>query len=218
MSLLPTPFEDFVPKMLRQILDESQDGQALVDKMNEYIDNWSKDILEMQFLKMSERCPSDFLDVLGNYINAGIKEFDSETIKRIKIATAVQGHKKRGTWNSDAKIKIDVIAGGDSQIIRAIDSADWILLAGESDDPDNYWATLGVDGIDDNLGIDLSGDFTEITEAGNIYIDTDNDSLTSDQIDQIVIELQDDIVPAYMRIYLGYVDGTGSFVLYTTIG
>ena len=76
-----------------------------------------------------------------------------------------------------------------------------------------YWAALGADGIDDDLGISLIGSGLEIEVAGNIYIDVDNAVLTAGEQEQIRVAMLD-IVPAYMKVHFGYLDGTGTFIEY----
>jgi len=215
--MLPYPVSDHVPKILRDVLSSSPDGQALVDKLDEYILEWSDEILEMQYFKLPERCPAKLLNELGYMVGANILSDDSERTKRIKIYSAIAGHKLRGSWTQDAKKKIDAIALGDSQIFSPTTTADWVLLGGESSEPDNYWSSMGVDGIDDLLGIDLLGGFDEATEPGNIYIDVDNDSLTAAEVDKLVLELEEDVVPSYFRVVLGYLDGGGNFIEYVTM-
>jgi hypothetical protein len=97
-------------------------------------------------------------------------------------------------------------------------------MLGNNDDPPYYWGTMGVDGIDDLLGLAIIGDGTEVEIVGNIYIDCHYgifvSTLTAAQIIQIVDDMAIDIVPAYMRVYLGYIDATGAFINYAggTIG
>lgn len=216
--MLPIPLRDNIPALLRAKLDESQSGTDLIDQLEEYVLEWSEETFNLVYLKTPERCPASFLDELGNYVNAGITNLDEERTKRQKIRSAVKGHKLRGTWEADVKPKVDAIAGGDSQIFTPSNQADWIMLGAETSDPDVYWATMGMDGVDDDLGIDLVGSFEELVIAGNIAIDVDNASLTSDELDNIVATLELDILPAYYRINIGYVDGGGNFVSYVIIG
>jgi hypothetical protein len=215
MKNLPIPFRNYMPAFLAENLDEA--GQALADKIDNHIDEWFNDIIGLSYFFDPFRSPTFFLDELNYYLNAGFFSYDTEEQKRVKIATAIQTHKRRGSWENDAKIKIDLIAGGDSVILRAEDNGDWILLGCCPDEPEFYWATLGYDGIDLKYGLDLFGDFDELGIPGNIYIDVDNDSLTPDEVNKIVAELEADIAPAYMRIFLGYVNISGQFILYTII-
>ena len=218
--MFPYPFESFVPQLL--VYNLTPQGQAFIDKHDEYIIDWTDELKELYFVnKLVERIPTAFLEDQGYFLNAGLKQTDSERTKRIKIKGAVKGHKKRGTWNDDAKIKIDAITGYNAEIFKAIQSDDSIEMGQTSDeDPTRYWSTeQGNDGVDDSLGTWEVGDFTEYVIAGNIYIDCHEGVhtavLTSDQIEQIVVELEFDIAPAYMAIYLGYINTSGQFIVYS---
>lgn len=217
--MLPLPFEEFIPKQLSEDIDDK--GQAFIDKVDSLIREMSDEILEMYWFKLAERCPSDFLEELGFWLNAGLFQTDSELTKRRKIKEAVVGHKRRGSWNNDAKPKVDSITGYDAAIFRSVDSDDSIEMGQLSTEDDTlYWSTeSGKDGSDDDLGTWEVGDFTEYVVAGNISIDCHEGVhtavLTSAQIEQIVVELEFDIVPGYMDIYLGYIDTTGAFIVYS---
>jgi len=215
---LPIPFIEHVPDIFRQDADDSM--TALADKMDSIMTEVVAEILRLYDLKLPDQCPADLLDELGYYVAAGILNTDTAMIKRGKIATAVQGHKIRGGWINDAKPKIDTIVGGDSTIFLAADSDDWILGGdGITIQATSYWATMGADGIDADLGLSLIGLGDEIEIAGNVYIDVDSSTLTAAQVQQIVDALERDVVPAYYRVYLGYVSA-GQFIVYAggTIG
>jgi hypothetical protein len=211
--MLPQPFEKYIPRFFKR------DSKliAFSDKIDDILDSIRSDTIGLNDIIDPVKCPAIILNELGYFLNAGIQAQDSEGQKRLKIATAIQGHKKRGTFKFDAKPKIDAIAGGDSQIIKGISGDDWILVGDGLTPSSYYWASLGCDDIDTDLGIALVGSGDEIVIAGNIYIDVDNNSLTANQIDQIRLELETDIVPAYMRIFIGYIDGTGTFIIYDII-
>lgn len=177
------------------------------------IDNIETDILNLNTLIDPLKIDANFLTILGNHFNAGIVSSDDENTKRIKIAKAVAGHKIRGSFNLDAKPKIDVIAGGDSQILTAIGSGEW-MLTGDGNTPSSYyWASLGADGIDDDLGLFLIGAGDEIELPGIIYIDVDNNALTADEQESIKLNMLD-VVPAYFKVHFGYIDGSGNFIEY----
>jgi len=218
--MFPYPFEKFVPDILRNNLTAK--GQAFIDKHDEYILAWIEELKELYFAnKLPERIPLDFLEEMGYFLNAGLMQTDTETIKRKKIADAVKSHKLRGTWNDDAKIRIDNITGYNAAIFVATQSDDSIEMGQtSSEDATVYWSTeSGYDGADDSLGTWEIGDFTEYVIAGNVYIDchegVNTAVLTSDQIEQIVVELEFDVVPAYMKVYLGYINTLGQFIVYT---
>jgi len=209
---LPIPFIDFIPKVYK---DNSKDSTiALTNKVDTHLTEWLNDIIQLAWLRDPFKINVLFLETLGNMLNAGLVSTDTEAQKRNKIALAVQGHKLRGSFELDAKPKIDAIAGGDSQISRSFDKDDWILVGDGLTPTAFYWAALGVDGLDDELGISLIGEGTEIEVGGNIYIDVDNSGLSTAEVDQIVLELSLDIVPAYFIVNIGYLDGTGAFIIY----
>lgn len=206
--MLPTAFEKYIPKFF------TRDSKltAFADKIDEIIESLKSDTIGLNDLIDPVKCPAILLDKLGYFLNANIKEQDTERQKRIKIATAVEGHKKRGSFEFDAKPKIDAIAGGDSSIITEIGGDDWILVGDGLTPSAYYWATLGADGIDTDYGLALIGGGDEIEIAGNIYIDVDNSSLTASEQEQIELEMED-IVPAYYKVFFGYISA-GLFVLY----
>lgn len=216
MTTLPTPFEDHIPELLKNNLANDAGGIALVNKADTDIQEWVDDSLELYYLKWPERCPSALLAPFGEYLAAGINAEDTEREKRQKIYYAVQRHKSRSTWIHDAKPIIDGVAGGDSQILdRNGYFNEWINWGQEVSDPDNYTAVMGSDGIDDDLGIDLVGAGDENSINGIVWIDVDNDSLTTDEVQRIINSMDADVTPAYFKVVLGYLDGvTGVFTPY----
>lgn len=171
---LPIPFENYVPKLLKDSLPNDAAGTALVNKADVHLQEWSNESLEIYYLKWPERCPSSLLEELGNYLAAGIFSFDSETTKRQKIYNAIDRHKRRGSWENDAKLIVDAICGNNSSLVEGYFEAQWLFWAKESGDLSDYSATLGDDGIDDDLGIDLIGIFTECVIEGVVCIDCDS--------------------------------------------
>jgi len=214
-SGLPAPFVDYVPKIFRD--NPSPDLLALTGKMDELIGAWGSETKELQHLYDPARAQEAALEELGFMFQAGFKGYETEREKRQKIGFAVRGHKSRGLWQEDAKPKIDAIAGGDAQILKGFSGDDWILVGDGLTPPAYYWASLGADGIDDDLGIALIGAGDEVEIAGNIYIDVDNDSLTAQEVENMVQELETDVVPAYIRVILGYVNVAGQFIEYVRI-
>ena len=219
---LPIPSINFIPKVYR---DNPTAGTiALTNKIDSNLIAWKKEILQLGWLTSAVKCPAPFLDELGYMFNAGITPTDGETTKRKKIFYAIQNNQLRGTWQYSAKTTIDAITGYNAQQYTIQSADDWILTGDgqiEIDNPD--WSILGGDAIFDD-GFSLIGDGTEVELWGNIYIDLhygiNTAVLTSDQILQIVTAIQDDIVPAYFRVYLGFVPVGGGFTTYAngTIG
>jgi hypothetical protein len=199
--MFPTPSEKYFPAFFKR------DAKliALTDLLDRYTGYWKADLLGYETMRDPFRCPSNLLDELGYWINAGIQPFDADYAKRVKIANAVKSHKKRGSFIYDAKSKIDLIAGGNSVIIHTTGLDDFIFVGDGSEPAAFYWAAMGCDGLDLGLGVSMIGSGYEREVAGNIYIDVDNPALTAIQLQQIVDELSFDIVPAYMYIHLGYV-------------
>lgn len=217
--MLPIPFLNFIPKAYR---DRAQaETIALCDKADDHIVEWRDDIINVVHLLDADRCPAIHLSKLGHLLNADCKQEDSETTKRQKIYRAIQAHKARGSWVYHAKIVIDAITGYSAELLRPADEGDWILVDdGIVLDPASYWAVMGIDATID-MGLSIIGDFTEIEVSGNIYIDCHDGVhtavLTAAQIAKIVSEFEFNIVPAYMRIYIGYLNASGAFVVYDTI-
>jgi len=211
--LLPETIGDYIPVWY----DRDEKLLAFISKIDSIIQDLKDDTLSLNTFIDPMRIPSAFLDNLGYYLNAGIQSQDTETEKRQKIAGAVEGHKRRGSFNLDAKPKIDLICGGNSVIIRSFDKDDWILVGDGLTPTAYYWAAMGADGIDDDLGISLIGSGLEIEVAGNIYIDVDNSTLSAADQDRLELEMQD-IVPGYMYVHFGYVNVSGQFIEYFVMG
>lgn len=215
-GFLPIPFLNYIVKGLKKNINSG--GAALATKIDTHISDWLDDIVSLPNLLNPLKCPANLLSELDFYLNAGLIPYDSDITKRYKISHAVQGHKQRGSWENDAKNKIDSITGLDSAIYRRKSGSDWILVTDGDLPTNNYWSAFGSDGVDDELGVDLIGAGDEVEISGNIYINCHDgitvSTLTSTQIDQIVYELRFDIAPAYMKIFLGYLDSAGAFIQY----
>lgn len=211
--MLPIPFIDYVPS------GYTRDAKltAFCDKIDSILTDLKDDTTGLNTFIDPMRIPANLISELGYLLNAGINPFDDETTRRKKVATAVAGHKKRGSFVYDAKPKIDIIAGGDSEIFRAIDEDDWILVGDGLTPAAYYWASMGADGIDDELGLSLIGSGLEVEVAGNIYIDVDNAALSAAEQESIRVSMLD-IVPAYFYVHFGYVNGLGQFVEYFYMG
>lgn len=216
--MLPIPFKLYIPKLLSQNLPSDEGGQALVEKVDIHLIEWLTELRDLRWLHDPLRCPAVVLDVLGAMISANIKSYDTERIKRKKIATAVAGHKKRGTWQYDIKTKIDAITGTDSELIRNLDSGVWVVMCQEIDDPSYYWGVVRAeDGTpeDENAGLIIEDETMNLLTLGIIYINTKMDGSPESEaiIDKVKVEIQDDFTPAYMKIILGYHNGS-AFVPY----
>lgn len=207
--MIPVPFLKRIPKLFQT------DSKAInmATKIDANLLTWKQETTTIEWIRRCDQCPAVLLDELGALLNAGLKNEDGDATKRKKVCEAILNHKNRGTWDDDAKLRIQAITGIEPELFNNVDNDDWIWLGKEADDPDRYWATWGTDGVDDDLGIWVVGDFTEYVISGNIYIDLKTSTLTAEEIEQIKNELSTDVVPAYYVIYLGYIAG-GVFVVY----
>lgn len=222
--MLPIPFIEHVPKLYSQgqFNKTRPDVVALASFWDISYRRLSNEIFDMYWFKLVERVPHSLLEEWGYYLNADIRNTDNDFTKRRKIYDAVRTHKNRGTWEFDAKLRIDSITSYSAFIFKIFDSDDCIEMAGLPDEPvEYYWSTesCGDSAGDLNLGTWEVGLFTEPVIAGNIYIDCHEGfhtpELTADQIQQIVDNIATDIVPAYMRVFLGYRDSSGGFIQYS---
>ena len=113
---------------------------------------------------------------------------------------------------------IDNITGLDAVLLKVVGNDDWIITGDGLTPSTFFWGTMGADGIDDELGLSLVGEGTEIEIQGNIFINAHDGitvaTLTAAQVDQIVSELENEVAPAYFIINIGYIDTTGAFVTY----
>lgn len=209
--MIPKNIDDYWPRGY-----ERDEGLiALIDNLNFQFNQFKTETLGLRALIDPFQIPALLIGELGYFLNAGLKVKDSERQERVKVATAIQGHKKRGSFLFDAKPKIDNICGGDSVILSGQGNDDWIMSGDGTEPPGVFWAIMGGDGLTDDYGIKLIGAGDELEVAGNVYIDCDNPSLTTEQEFELRIDL-DDIAPAYMRVIIGYVSG-GVFTEYFRI-
>jgi len=217
--ILPIPARDYIPDMYLENYNEDEGLKALCGYIDKFISDNLKDISGISDLQDVFKCPAKYLDYLGYWVNAGIKSIDSEHTKRSKIYYAITTHKRRSTWNYDAKLRIDAITGYDARIYSTIDSDDSIELANETTDPDYYWSTESAnDGTDDELGTWELGTFSEVVITGivciNCHYGVHTAVLTADEINEIKSELTEDVVPAYFEVQLGYLNASGQFIIY----
>lgn len=217
--MLPLPVRRYISRIL--IKNETPAVTNLIYRMQNHLQSWRQEVLDLRFLNNPVRVNKNFIDELGALVAAPIRPGDTERTKRQKVAYAVRNHKKFGSWKDQIKLRIDAITGYDSELIESIDSGDWLLLGYESDDPDKYWATMGMDGIDDGLGIDLIGDFDELQIPGNIYINLQKGITTPvispEILDKLISDLSDPdtgFAVAYYKFFFGYIDAVGSFIIY----
>lgn len=205
--MLALPFEKYIPKVLQENMDAY--GQALVDYMNDLLEIIKEETIGLKYFYTIELVSENFLKTIGTQLTADILDDDTDRQKRVKILYGMKNRKFRSTWQDDAKIRIDNITGLDSVLLTSPGLDDFIICGDGLCPSAYYWSAVGVDGIDDDLGISIVGEGDEIEVLGNIYIDIGG--LISAAIITQVIENIKTIVPAYFRIILGYISA-GKFV------
>lgn len=205
--MLALPFEKYIPKVLQENIDDF--GQALVDYMNTLLEDVKEETIGLKYFYTIELVSENFLKTIGTQLTADILDDDTDRQKRVKILYGMKNRKFRSTWQDDAKIRIDNITGLDSVLLTSPGLDDFIICGDGLCPSAYYWSAVGVDGIDDDLGISIVGEGDEIEVLGNIYIDVGG--LISAAIITQVIENIKTIVPAYFRIILGYISA-GKFV------
>lgn len=169
--MLPIPSIDFFPSALR--------NDPAINDLAKFLDvefmRWFNDAKNLDRLRDPARCPASCLNAFGDWLSAGLRDEDTDLVKRRKIANAIKNLKLRGTWLYSVKISIDSRVGGDSQIVSRLGIDDFILT-GTGDEPAGYlWSVLGGADPDAEYGISLVGG------AGEVITETDLIGLGSDQ-------------------------------------
>lgn len=212
-SPFPYPALKYLPKQMQ----DDPDAIALASALDRASAGMLEDILLLGERYNPESCPAEVLDELGYGLSASLYPTDSDATKRAKISGAIKAQKTRSTWQYSAKVALDAIvvplgSSGSSLWASWDDTAVWLLRGALPEEPDNYMASMGIDGVDLNLGIALIGEGTEFEVAGNVYVDLGISTLTAEQVALCVASL-DDVAPAYMRVKLGY-SVAGQFMAY----
>lgn len=210
MTGLPIPSALYFPKSYQDYNDLG--FQALTSKIDEIFSGIQSDLVNFRNLRRVEKMSRPFLNAIGYMLVANILIADTDVIAARKVYTALAQRKYKASWLNDVKPKIDNVTGSNAVIYSPFNEPDWIVLCGEITDPPNWWGVIGVDGTDDNQGLDIVGDGTESELSGNVYIDVGISTLTADQITQIVLSIAPS-TPCFFRIYLGYTVGT-NFIPY----
>lgn len=170
-NLLPIPTIDHFPSAFRN--DEGI--IALTTFLDAEYRRWFNDSVNLETLRDPARCPAVCLNAFGSWLAAGLRDEDSESMKRKKITNAIKNLKLRGTWLYSVKIAIDSRVGGDSQLVSR-QGIDDFILCGTGDEPDGYfWSVLGGVDPDADYGIAL------VAGAGEIITETDTIGLGNDQ-------------------------------------
>jgi hypothetical protein len=120
-----------------------------------------------------------------------------------------------------------LLAGGGGSITFVTDligkENDQMLIIGTDGTETEYSFAIGGEDVGVGYGSRILGDGTEFGTGsadyiepfikGNVLIDVDNPAMSANALALLVTSLMD-VVPAYFRIYLGYVV-SGSFIAYT---
>jgi hypothetical protein len=198
--MLPIPFIKYIPKLFQQ----DQKAITMATKIDTHLAEWKIDVLNLRRFIRPDEAPAAMLDELGYELNAGIKTNDTVATKRKKIYNAVQSHKFKNTWPYDVKLRIEAITGQTATLYYPTDDNNWLLRGVTPIEPSDYQASMGIsDGTDTALGIWMLGSMEEVVVPGNIYIDL-GAGLTTPILEAVVSILENDAVPAYMYVYLGY--------------
>jgi hypothetical protein len=239
MKLLPYPFENYIPRGFK----DSDLRSDLIEKVDEEQQIISENIEEFNHLYDPYRCDALFLPELAYFLNIEFEASDTERDKRVKVASAVESKKLKGTWEWDAKVKIDTLLSVNSQLWKPGDSSAWYLQGGIEGDktvvefllvggesfylvgPERFLLNETQFQADDTyiatMGYDGIDEDTGLDLAGDDDFGDTAGVVYIDVInstftaDQIeaVKASLSDTVPSYFRVYLGYMD-TGEFVPY----
>jgi hypothetical protein len=222
MFQISYPSSKYLRKLFRDYPDDGY--TALSAKMDADLLKMRQEIIELYYLKDSSRCIASLLDELGYYVSAGLFDSDTETQKRKKIYTAIVTQKTRSSFTYHAKPVMDAITGYDARILNTraykMTLNSWVECDGVNN-VGTMWAPEG-DGTDPTfLGIRESCPGADIVPeiAGAIYIDchfgVNTAVLSALTISQLYDFLKKEIVPAYFRCYLSYIDVSGFIQIYS---
>lgn len=203
---MPSPAINYIPKQFSDDLS----GQALAAMLDVFIQQMYSDTLGLRDRYSPESCPSGLLEELAKTIGVNTFTTDSQAQLRARITSGVRNQSYKSLWMQDAFLRIKNITGVDPllYVYRRLDDCTWAFMADQST-PLTY-ASLG-DGVNYG-GLDIEGAGTEVSFAGNVYIDIGAGE-SPEQVARIVAELKDYVCPAYYYITLGYMSGT-DFVPY----
>lgn len=213
-GLFPVPSKRFIPK----VYEGDSDVDVLTDEIDSQLIDWYNDIINIKRYYRADETPDQFIPELGALLEAGIKAGDDVTTQRIKVATAVENHRKRTLFNAAVKPILDDLTGFDSDIVNFRDNDQWILTGDGNTPPTAFWGVLGANDTDTTFGLQLSGSLIDQGSAGIIFIDlhvgVDTAQFTQSEIEDIVDVIEDEQTPAYMVVILGFIDSTGKFIFY----
>lgn len=207
--MLPLPFSNFIPAIFKRKASASRD--ALAAQVDSHVTVWAREADQIQFMRNAEQVPSgQALDELAYELAAPILPTDSDRIKRQKTQRAIKTNKNRSLWAEDVKPRIDAITGFSSSIFTLSSATDYnvpIFLGAPGDPPMGHvWSAFGGDGTINGRRFIGTGDELEI--KGNIYIDLGTSTATGAQLDAIVADLDMSAIPAYFKVFFGYLTGS----------
>lgn len=177
----------------------------LISKLDEF-DNYVRRLIEnLDTLYDYNRCPSYLLRYLGNFLYAGIENWDSDLTKRVKIREAVKRHKFSSTWVYDIKSIIEAFTGiSPAYLYNFRTISFWVWDAGRFLTNDLGWNVSRW-----SASREFPNSKIWNTDRLNVkcvvFIDVNTDTLTNNQWAQLKIEVKKS-VPVYMRVYLGYIE------------
>jgi hypothetical protein len=171
--------------------------------MDRLMVGWKNDVISMGNNFNPVKAKSVVLDEIGFHVSAGILASDTEDQKRKKIESAVRNHRKEGEWLITIKPRIDLITGLNTVLFNPDLLPNWVLITDAVQNPLNYWASLGSDGLDNGLGIGMTGgnDY-----KGHVFIDF-TANISAGELLEVGNIFRYDFNPAYLVIHLGYVTG-----------
>jgi len=201
--MLPVPFIDSMPKEITT--EGGDDLLAFCGAIDDVIDDSIVEVEGLGGVRDVASASVSMLGPLGDMYYARIKNLDSESVKRGKIAMAIEEHKDNALW-ATVKVIIDLVTGSNAVLYSSLIETWPVRIQNAVDFADGREWSLRGDIIRTGSGV-------EIIIPGNVYIDVGTSALTPAQIVQLVEELTDDRVPAYYRVVLGYTTA-GVFTAY----
>lgn len=225
--LLPYPSAYYIPRIYGDNADAGY--TALTAKMDAHLLAVRAEVIELYYLKTSYRCPSGLLSELGDMLAAGLNVYETERQKRVKITYAVATHKNRGLWEEQVKPLFDSLAsvdnpGNDARLINSASLKKILNIWVECDGVNNVGTAWSPEGLGDDpaymgLAEVTPGGSYGIGIPGTIYVDchygVHTAVLTADTIARLVDWFTSDVIPAYMKGYLAYIDASGFVTVYS---
>ena len=228
--MFPIPSSLYIPKIHRENTDDPK-YLAFTGMIDDQLTLLKNEIFSLQHLKSSVRCPGALLPELAFKLGVTLLPTDTEDIKRHKIFYAMKSYRYKGCfdvathltvdeipWIRTIKTVIDNVTGYSCAQDIVAEEDQWIICGDGVVELLNNYAIIGGDG-NSPYGIYLSGSGAEPAGWGNVYIDlhpgVHTAVVSNAQIVEIAGILLDDMIPAYIVVYLCYVNTLGAFEVYT---